>query len=139
MTRVNQRTVFSELVTAFAKSKNGDIFRTTIGDSLVVPERTRALSIAISASQHQESTLLVVTPTISGAQTLASDLTAFIDARDVELLPCWETLPFERVSPTIETMGIRSRVITRMSTKTRPKVVVGSARAICQKIAKSFE
>lgn len=139
MTQVNQRAVFSEIVKAYAKSKNGDIFRTTIGDSLVVPERTRALSIAISASQHQESTILVVTPTISGAQTLASDLTAFIDAGDVELLPCWETLPFERVSPTIETMGIRSRVITRMSTKTRPKVVVGSARAICQKMAQSFD
>ncbi len=32
----------------------------------------------------------------------------------VELFPAWETLPFERVSPSVETMGRRLRVLWRL-------------------------
>lgn len=134
-----KQAVFKDIVEELASSNTSDVFRMSIGDSLVVPERTRALSIAICASQHKDSTLLVVTPTIAQAQTLAGDLGAFIDTGDVELLPCWETLPFERVSPSIETMGIRSRIISRMSSLDRPKVIVASARAACQKLSRKFD
>ena len=34
----------------------------------------------------------------------------FLGAGEVELFPAWETLPFERVSPSLETMGRRLRV-----------------------------
>ena len=33
---------------------------------------------------------------------------------EVELFPAWETLPFERVSPSLETMGRRLRVLWRL-------------------------
>ena len=39
---------------------------------------------------------------------------AFLGADEVELFPAWETLPFERVSPGVETMGRRLRVMWRL-------------------------
>ena len=135
----DQSAIFSNISNAFAKSSIGDIFRTTICDSLVVPSRLRALASAIMSKQHNEESIVVVTSTIAQAESLSADIKAFIDPSDVELLPCWETLPFERISPSIETMGIRSHVISRMGSLKRPKVIVGSARAICQKLSRIFD
>ena len=134
----DRRAIFSDIANAYAKSAPADLFRTSIGDSLVVPTRSRALAAAIFSKQHNDNTVVIVTPTIAEADSLSADVKAFINSEDVELLPCWETLPFERVSPSIETMGIRSKVISRMSSKRRPKVVVASARAICQKLSGTF-
>ena len=134
----NRRAIFENIANAYSKSAPADLFRTSIGDSLVVPTRSRALAGAIFAKQHKDNSIVIVTPTIAEADSLSADLKAFINPGDVELLPCWETLPFERVSPSIETMGIRSRVISRMSSNHRPKVIVGSARAICQKLSGTF-
>ena len=54
--------------------------------------------------------LLVVTPTSAEAERLVHDLAAFVDPDDGgSHFPAWETLPFERVSPAIETMGRRLR------------------------------
>ena len=134
----DRRAIFSDIANAYSKSAPADLFRTSIGDSLVVPTRSRALAAAIFSKQHSNNSVVIVTPTIAEADSLSADIKAFIDPEDVELLPCWETLPFERVSPSIETMGIRSKVISRMSSKRRPKVVVASARAICQKLSGTF-
>ena len=77
--------------------------------------------------------LLVAVPTRVEAETLAADVAAFLGPGEVEELPAWETLPFERVSPSIETMGRRCRVLHRMVDPAgAPAVVVVSARALAQ-------
>ena len=53
----------------------------------------------------------------------------------VELFPAWETLPFERVSPDVATMGRRLRLLWQLArvrgraTETRPTVVVAPIKA----------
>ena len=46
----------------------------------------------------------------------------------------WETLPFERVSPGVETMGQRLAVLHRLTSDRPPSLVVASARALIQRI-----
>jgi transcription-repair coupling factor (superfamily II helicase) len=60
--------------------------------------------------------VLVVTPTGASADQLAHDLAAFTDdPTGVEVFPAWETLPFERVSPEVSTMGRRLRLLWRLA------------------------
>ena len=58
------------------------------------------------------------------------DLVTFLPRGEVELFPAWETLPFERVSPSLETMGRRQRVLWRLRTGALPTVLVAPVRAI---------
>ncbi|MGH9088195.1 MAG: transcription-repair coupling factor, partial [Acidimicrobiales bacterium] len=55
----------------------------------------------------------------------------------VVVLPAWETLPFERVSPEVATMGQRLAVLWRLAGEgaERPRVVVASVRALLQRLA----
>lgn len=133
---------FAKVIAELCSSSKSDIFRTTIGDALVVPTRTRAIGAAIAAMCKKENTSVFITPTQSEAQSLSSDLRNFIGEENVEYLAAWETLPFERVSPSIEAMGHRSRVFSRINSSNKPLVVVASIRAILQKIIvpeKNFE
>ena len=73
--------------------------------SLAVPEAARAPALAGLGAASGRRPLLVAVPTRAAAESLAVDLAAFLGADEVEELPAWETLPFERVSPSILTMG----------------------------------
>ena len=81
---------------------------------LAVPEAARPLALAGLARISGRSPLLVAVPTGTAAQRLADDLQQLLPPDDVELFPAWETLPFERVSPSVETMGRRLRVLWRL-------------------------
>jgi len=84
----------------------------TAKESVVaVSEPARGFLVAGVAASAFAGPTLVVTPTGSEAERLGHDLAAFLSPESVELLPAWETLPFERVSPSTETMGRRLRAI----------------------------
>ena len=101
--------------------------------ALAVPEAARAPAVAGLSAASGRRPLLVAVPTRAAAESLAADLAAFLGDDEVEELPAWETLPFERVSPSIHTMGRRCRVLHRMTDPARaPSVVVASARALAQ-------
>ena len=69
------------------------------------------------------------------AGQLADDLRQFLPADDVVQFPGWETLPFERVSPSVETMGQRLEVLWRLRDPQRvPAVIVTGVRALLQKL-----
>ena len=103
--------------------------------TLAVPEPARAMALAGLSAASGRRPLLVAVPTRTEAESLAADLAAFLGADAVEELPAWETLPFERVSPSIRTMGRRCRVLHRMADPDRaPAVVVASARALAQHV-----
>ena len=81
------------------------------GSVVSVPEAGRAFVIAALAAAAIGRLLLVATPTQGEAERLAVDLEAFLGSDRVDVCPAWETLPLERVSPGIETMGRRVRTM----------------------------
>ncbi len=96
-----------------------------------------ARPIALAALAHLSSRrpLVVACPTGTMAGQLADDLIQFLGAGEVAVLPAWETLPFERVSPSVETMGRRLELLWRLRDPQRcPAVVVGGVRALLQRL-----
>jgi transcription-repair coupling factor (superfamily II helicase) len=107
---------------------------------LAVPEPARAIAIAGLAHLSSRHPIVVATPTTGDAERLDHDLRAFLGAGAVDLFPAWETLPFERMSPTVETMGRRLRTMWRLQTPDRgPQVVVASVRALVQRLGPHVE
>src|SRR3954471_13107021 len=107
---------------------------------IAVPEPARAFVLAGLISTTQRSPYLVAVPTTADAERLAHDLAAFLGPDAVAEFPAWETLPFERVSPGIETMGRRLRTIWRLQRPEHaPKVVVAPIRALAQRLGPDVE
>jgi transcription-repair coupling factor (superfamily II helicase) len=117
---------------------------------VAVPDAARALFVAALADVTTRRPLLVAVPTGAEAQRLVHDLAQFLPADDVELFPAWETLPFERVSPSLATMGARLRVLWRLRETQRgradgdspvraPAVVVAPVRALVQRLGPHVE
>src|SRR2546430_11013851 len=109
---------------------------------VAVPEPARALYLAALARVTTRRPILVTVPTVAEAERVAHDLTRYL-GRDaaVELFPAWETLPFERVSPSLDTMGRRLRVIWKLRAggEQLPDVVVAPVRALVQRLGPHVE
>jgi transcription-repair coupling factor (superfamily II helicase) len=102
---------------------------------VAVPDAGRALMLAGLATAAERRPMLVATATQHEAERLAADIAAVLGDDEVALFPAWETLPFERVSPAVETMGSRLRTIYRLrDPATAPAVIVTSARALVQRL-----
>ncbi|MDE0168450.1 MAG: transcription-repair coupling factor [bacterium] len=100
----------------------------------VVPASARALTLG-GLSTCSEGPLLAVVPSEREAEALAADLRLFTD--DVMLLPSWETLPFEHVSPNTGTMARRAEARRRLARGRAGLVVVASVRATVQRVSGS--
>ena len=112
--------------------------------TVAVPDAARSLFVAALAATTSRRPLLLAVPTGNEAERLVRDLGQFLGADEVEYFPAWETLPFERVSPSFETMGRRLRVMWRLrgSSKgagTPPAVVVAPVRALVQRLGPHVE
>ena len=102
---------------------------------IAVPEAARALSIAALAQLSDRRPLVVACPTGTDAGQLYDDLVSYMPDGEVLLFPAWETLPFERVSPSVETMGRRLEVLWRLQSADRqPAIVVAGVRALLQRL-----
>ena len=107
---------------------------------LAVSEAGRPLSLASIAEQSERAPVVVAAPTSSEAERLRNDLALYLGEDAVALFPAWETLPFERISPNVETMGRRLEVLWRLQDPARmPKVVVASARALVQRLGPNVD
>ncbi len=105
------------------------------GARLAVVEVARPIAVAALAALSSRRPLVVACPTGTMAGQLADDLAQFLPADEVSLFPGWETLPFERVSPAVETMGRRLELLWRARDPERcPAVIVASVRALLQKL-----
>ena len=103
--------------------------------SIVIPEPARAITVSSLVERSERRPVVVGVPTTAEAERLVHDLAAFLGPDDVEFFPAWETLPFERVSPAIDTMGRRSRVLWRLHEPERaPAVIVAPVRALVQRL-----
>ena len=102
---------------------------------LAIVEVARPISIAALAHLSSRSPLIVACPTGTMAGQLYDDLCQYVDPDQVALFPAWETLPFERVSPGVETMGQRLELLWRLrDASRRPRIVVAGVRALLQKL-----
>ena len=102
---------------------------------VAVPESARALAISALAQLGDRRPLVVACPTGTDAGQLYDDLVQYMPEGEVVLFPAWETLPFERVSPSVETMGHRLEVLWRLRSPQRcPAIVVSGVRALLQRL-----
>ena len=99
-----------------------------------MPVAARALLVG-GLARRSEGPLLAVVPSEREAESLASDLRLFVE--DVMLLPAWETLPFEHVSPNTGTMARRAEVRHRLTRGSGGLVAVTSVRAAIQRVSGS--
>ncbi|MGI8492492.1 MAG: transcription-repair coupling factor, partial [Acidimicrobiales bacterium] len=114
---------------------------------LSVPEPARAFAVAGIVEAAGRHPVVVATPTASDAERLAHDLGAWLGPDQVDLCPAWETLPFERVSPSVETMGRRARSMWRLREGRggeggggrMPKVLVAPVRSLLQRLGPHVE
>ena len=83
---------------------------------------------------------MVAAPTTGDADRVANDLRAYLGPEAVDTFPAWETLPFERISPSVETMGRRLRTMWRLQSPERaPRVLVAPVRALVQRLGPHVE
>lgn len=94
----------------------------------------RAFALA-GLARVVDGPLLVVVPGERDAEDLADDLGLFVDG--AHLLPAWEILPFEHLSPNVATMARRAEARHLLATGGRGTVVVASSRAVVQRSSPS--
>jgi transcription-repair coupling factor (superfamily II helicase) len=79
-------------------------------------------------------TVVAVVPTEREAEDLVDDLSLFTTSF---LIPAWETLPFEHISPNLQTMARRAEGLRIVKEAPPDVVVVASARAAMQRLSPS--
>jgi transcription-repair coupling factor (superfamily II helicase) len=79
--------------------------------------------------------VLAIVPSEREAEELFEDLVLFTE--DALLLPAWETLPFEHVSPNAITMARRAEARHRLAIDEPGSVIVASVRAAIQRASPS--
>jgi transcription-repair coupling factor (superfamily II helicase) len=105
--------------------------------NLVGPASAR---LFVASALAQQGSLLVVTATGREADDLAAELRGVFGSA-VAVFPSWETLPHERLSPGVDTVGTRLMVLRRLAypddARLGPplRVVVTAARSLLQPMA----
>ena len=79
--------------------------------------------------------MVVVVSEEREAEELAGDMSLFCSG--VVLVPAWETLPFERLSPNCSTMAGRCRALHALAEAEPGSVLVASVRAATQRLSPS--
>ena len=90
----------------------------------------------VAAALAQKGPLLVVTATSREADDLTAELQGVFGPA-AALFPSWETLPHERLSPGVDTVGARLTVLRRLALPDDDplRVVVTSVRSLLQPMA----
>jgi transcription-repair coupling factor (superfamily II helicase) len=89
-----------------------------------------------TAPAGETRTVLAVTATDREAEDLAAAAADLLGRDRVAVLPSWETLPHERLSPRPDTVGRRLDLFRRLADPaTAPRLVVAAARSLIQPVA----
>lgn len=92
---------------------------------LVAPVGLRAAAISALAAHAGCTPLVVVTATGREADQLTAALRSWSEG--VDMLPSWETLPHERLSPQVDTMARRIAVLRRLAHPVAGDAQIGRA------------
>lgn len=82
-------------------------------DHLTAPVAAAPMLVARTA-RESDNLIVVVTATTGDAETFAASLGAYVDPERVAVLPAWETLPHERLSPRADTVARRLGTLRRI-------------------------
>lgn len=100
----------------------------------------RVIGVAGSATPYYVATLvkedpkaLIVTPSRKVAEEICEDLKFFLGDSLVSLLPSWDTLPLEPVSPAVDTSAERILALHTLTTLQRG-VIVTAAETLLQRV-----
>ncbi|HWM60093.1 MAG TPA: transcription-repair coupling factor [Pseudonocardia sp.] len=94
------------------------------------------LAAGLADPAGADRTVLAITATDREASDLGAAATDLLGSDAVAVLPSWETLPHERLSPRPDTVGHRLSIFRRLaSPETAPRLVVAAARSLIQPIA----
>ena len=88
---------------------------------LAVTDAAQPMVLAAIAGSSDRRPIVIVTATTAAAERLSEDLSTWLGAGSSEVFPAWETLPFERVSPGVETMGRRAKLLWQLRRDRHPK------------------
>ncbi len=88
-------------------------------------------SLIVNLKRDMDGPFLIVTPLPEEAERVAEDISFFLPG-SVHLFPSWETLPFDKVSPSLETMGDRVSAIYALMTGF--PIIVGPVSALMQMV-----
>ncbi|MDR3359661.1 MAG: transcription-repair coupling factor, partial [Bifidobacteriaceae bacterium] len=88
----------------------------------VRPVLAAALSLELSRARREAGQgpgphppVVAITASTSAAEELAAAASAFMPSDLIAVLPAWETLPHERLSPRADTLGRRTAVFRRLA------------------------
>lgn len=112
-----------------AKAVIGEVRTRGLVD-VVGPQGVRAPLLVEAAKQRP---LVVVTATGRQADELAASIRAYLpdeQSDDVAVLPAWETLPHERLSPRVDTVARRIAVMRRLAHPTQERGPAGEIRVL---------
>lgn len=107
---------------------------------MAVVDAARAVTVAALAASRPRRVTLACVPMTRDVEDLVNDLGAFLGPGHVLGFPAWETLPFERVSPSPQTAGRRAEVLWRLTRREDqrrrggPLVIVGAVRSLVQRL-----
>ena len=117
-------------------AREGDVRIRAAAVDVVAPAGVRpplvaALSQAVAAASRQDQRpVVVVTATGRDAEDLAAALRCYLPGDDVAVLPAWETLPHERLSPRSDTVARRLAVFRRLAHPTADGGQSGPVRVL---------
>jgi len=101
---------------------------------LIVSEVARSWIVNTYINAVEERPLVIVTRSLEQAEQLKSNLIQVNSAIDIEVLPSWESFPFEKISPQTKVMGKRNKILWRLREQDYPDVIISTARSISQVI-----
>jgi transcription-repair coupling factor (superfamily II helicase) len=114
--------------------------------TVAVGEAAQPFAIAAVASHGSGRPVVVAVPSGTMAERLAHEIGVWLGPGQVAVFPAWETLPFERVSPAVETMGRRLELMWRLrqlrdgaGDVAVPSVIVSPVRALLQRLGPHVE
>src|ERR1700677_4824591 len=114
--------------------------------TVAIADAAQGFAVAAIAAHGARRPVVVVVPNGASAERLAHEIGAWMGPAEVAVFPAWETLPFERVSPAVETMGRRLELMWRLrrlrdgeSDAGVPSVIVSTVRALLQRLGPHVE
>ncbi|HUY87011.1 MAG TPA: transcription-repair coupling factor, partial [Acidimicrobiales bacterium] len=102
--------------------------------AVAISEAAQGCSMEALCQASKSRPILVGVPGATDAERIAASIRAFSGSEQVAVFPAWETLPFERVSPSVETMGRRLEIMWGLVSGDGPKIIVASVRALTQRV-----
>ena len=130
---------------ATAFSRIGEEAAAGVGATLEAPAALHPLLVSeITRRRSTAAPVIVVTATGREAEDIAAAVPELVPGASVAVLPSWETLPHERLSPSSDTVGRRVAILHRLAHPdaddplgTPIDVLVTSVRAFLQPVVRA--